>query len=42
MASLGIKAVKTKLQSRGFVKVEKARAIDKGKLPPLPRRSLYE
>lgn len=38
MASLGIKSVKTKIQSRGFPKAEKKRSIDKSALPPLPRK----
>lgn len=43
MAALGIKRERVKkIQSRGFEKIEKIRAIDKLALPPLPRRSLYE
>lgn len=41
-ASLGIKKEGQKIQSRGFDRVEKHRAIDKSALPDLPRRGLYQ
>lgn len=37
----GLTAPKQKIQSAGFAKSEKSRAIDRSSLPPLPRRSLY-
>ena len=42
MAALSIGKDSPKLASRGFPKAEKQRAIDRGALPQLPRRSLYE
>lgn len=41
-ASLGIKKEGPKIQSRGFDRAEKHRAIDKTVLPGLPRRGLYQ
>ena len=40
--ALGIKKETPKIQSRGFDRVEKHRAIDKSVLPELPRRGLYQ
>lgn len=42
MSALGIKRQSgPKLQSAGFAKADKPRAIDKSAFPPLPPRSLY-